>query len=219
MNTLNIMKRFVGSALIVVLYVIVTFGISSCSMPQIRVSAPYTIKEKISLGFRKAVMYQLIDGSTAFANKRYVPLFRFELLDEKGEVVQQYVGAYQEFLSRVAGGMTPEQKALVVAMPVESKKIDSGRVGTTYSFPNYEGEVSDLGESGSVVRTHYWSLDSVGTSASVEVFSTRAVSTPYTSNKMSVNRNSDDLASIRKEGEDYAYYDFKSFVLTRFRDK
>ncbi len=193
--------------------------LSSCSMPQMQVRAPYRVKERVSLGFQKAVIYELSDSLSSFAKQRYLPYYRFDLLNERGVVIQQYVGAFQEYLSRVAGSLRPEQKLLIQSTLKSNEVVDSTTHMSSWSYPNYEGEVSDLGQNGTIIHTRYWSIDSVGTEKPAELFTTRAVSVPYQQNSLQLQRNAADFKRIRTEADEYVYYDFKRFVLSRFSNQ
>ncbi len=162
------------------------------------------------------MIYELSDSLLAFSRHRYIPYYRYELQDERGTVLQQYVGAQQEFLSRVAGALRPDQKLLIQSVLLKSKQLDSTTLLTTWTYPNYEGEVSDLGENGNAIRTRYWSIDSVGSEKPVELFATRALSVPADS-LAPIKRSPEELKKLRSEAEEYVYYEFKSFVLSRFR--
>ncbi len=204
--------------------------LDSCSVPTLQITAPYTLRERVSLGFRKALMYELSDSLSAFAKQRYVPFYRIDLLNEKGEVVQRYIGAVQEYISRVAGSLSANQKSMIQASIGKTTALDSATMMTYWNYPRYDGEVSDISASGEAIRTRYWSIDSVAldsrgnpmssaSNESMELYTTRAISIPYKGTTMQLNRTAADFRALRSEADEFVYYDFKSFVLKRFANQ
>ena len=125
----------------------------------------------------------------------------------------------QEYLSRVAGTLRPEQKTLLQAQPIKTQSVDSLLVSTTWLVPNFEGEVSDISESAPTIKSRYWSIDSVGAQKQVEIFATRVKSTPFYNRKLNTERTADESRALLNDADSFVYFEFKNFILTRLRTR
>lgn len=188
---------------------------AACSAPQTQIQALYTVKERIALGEHKVVVYRIADTMSTFAKCRYVPVYRFDILNDSGKVKQQYLGAVQEFLSRVAGTLRPEQKTYLQSLPLKNKEQDSNTIQTGWTVPNYEGEISDVQDASSIIKTSYWSIDKISPGKAEEVFTTNVVSIPYYEKKLRPRRTINESLQLLRDGEELAYYDLKRYVLAQ----
>jgi len=186
-----------------------------CATPKVQLSAPYTIKEKISLGEFKITVFMVDDTLKALGKYRYIPVYRFDVVDDKGSLIHQYIGGYQEFLSRTAGVLPPQQKQYIQTIPAGIVTSDSNRPRLLWIIPKASSDINDGTNAGTVIRTTYWSLDKIVNLSASEVFTAGVVSVPYNGGEIVVNRQKDDCRKILNEGEDNVYFDLKRYVISQ----
>lgn len=204
---------------ILLVLIISTMCMMQCTTPKVQLSAPYTIKEKILLGDNKVTVYMVDDTLKSLGKYRYIPVYRFDVTDEKGTLVQQYVGGYQEFLSRTAGLLPADQKQYIQTLPAGVNLTDSTRPRLLWTIAKSSSDINDGSDAGTVIKTSYWSLDKIENVAASEVFTTEVVSVPFSGGEIVTNRQREDCKKILIDGEDHAYYEMKRFVIAQLGKK
>ena len=107
----------------------------ACNLPTTTVQLPVREKERIRLGSYTILVHEYGDSLEKLARFRYFPVFHFVVFDSAKVPVQQYVGAWQEYLARFAGRLRDKQKEYIEGFPDFVPKLDTHYVKTSWRYP------------------------------------------------------------------------------------
>jgi hypothetical protein len=191
--------------------------VASCSLPKTVVKAPLKVREEFTVGNYKVIARESSDSVQKFFAFRYYPVYHFAVVGPDGKNAERYVGAWQEFLARFSGSLREHQKELLQGFPLFPPLSDSAQ--HSWSFPLYEGEVSEL-KNIEPVRVSYWSLDKItGGDESYEALVLGMLAVPNRDANLEERKNDPAYReNLLKMGENI-YGEMKKFLILELQKR